>query len=330
MPDLRTTYLGLELPHPLVASASPMSKDLDGVKRLAEAGAAAIVLFSLFEEQIRHERAALAHLTEVGTEAFAEALSYFPDPDRYRVGPDRYLELVRRARAATGIPIIASLNGVTSEGWIDHAALLQEAGATALELNVYFMPASLEMTGREVEERVLAVLRAVKARVSIPVAMKLSPFFSAFGHMARQLDDAGADGLVLFNRFYQPDFDLERREVVPSLDLSTPAELRLPLRWIALLHGRVRASLAATTGVHSALEAVKVLMAGADAVMTTSALLLRGPEHLRTIAAGLTEWLERHELASVTQMKGSMSQRNVADPTAFERANYLKVLESYR
>lgn len=329
MPDLRTTYLGLELPHPLVASASPISKDLDGIKRLADAGAAAIVLFSLFEEQIRHERAALAHLTEVGTESFAEALSYFPDPARYRVGPDRYLELVRRARAATSIPIIASLNGITSEGWVDYAGHLQEAGATALELNVYFVPASLEMTGRDVEERVLAVLRAVKSRVSIPVAMKLSPFFSAFGHMARQLDDAGADGLVLFNRFYQPDFDLERREVVPSLDLSTPAELRLPLRWIALLHGRVRASLAATTGVHTAIEAVKVLMAGADAVMTTSALLQRGPEHIGTITAGLAEWLERHELVSVTQMKGSMSQRNVADPTAFERANYLKVLESY-
>jgi dihydroorotate dehydrogenase (fumarate) len=322
--------MGLDLEHPLVASASPLSSDLDGIRRLEDGGAAAIVLFSLFEEQIRHETAALAHLTEAGTESFPEALSYFPELDDYTVGPDNYLSLIRRGAEATGIPIIASLNGVTNEGWVDYARQMQEAGAKAIELNVYHIPSDLAETGREVEERYLGVLRRVKSAVTIPVAMKLSPFFSAMGDMATQFDAAGADALVLFNRFYQPDFDLEKLEVKPNLDLSTPAEIRLPLLWIAVLYGRINCSLAATTGVHSRDEALKYLMAGADAVMATSALLKNGPSHLDTLVDGLSQWMERRGYESVAQMKGSMSQKNVADPQAFERANYIKVLESYK
>lgn len=330
MVDLRTTYMGLELAHPVIASASPLSKDVDGIKRLEDGGAAAIVMFSLFEEQIRHEREAVEHLTDLGAESFAESLSYFPALPDFSVGPDRYLALIRRAREAVRVPIIASLNGVTSEGWVDYAKQIHQAGASAIELNVYYIAADLHLSGRDVEERYLAILRAVKAAVPIPVAMKLSPFFSAFGNMAKQLDEAGADALVLFNRFYQPDFDLERLEVVPNLTLSEPGEIRLPLLWIAVLHGRVRASLAATTGVHTPAEVLKYLMAGADAVMTTSSLLRKGPQHLGALVAGAREWMERRGYASVAQMKGSMSQRKVADPAAFERANYLRILESFR
>lgn len=329
MSDLSTTYMGLALAHPVIASASPLSKDLDGVKRLEDGGASAIVMFSLFEEQIRAEQEALEVLSTAGSESFAEALSYFPPAEAYRVGPDHYLELLRRARDSVRVPIIASLNGVTNDGWIDYAKQMQQAGAAAIELNVYFIAADLDLTGRDVEQRVLDILRAVKRSVSIPVAIKLSPFFSAFGNMARQLDEAGADALVLFNRFYQPDFDLDRLEVVPNLQLSTPNEIRLPLLWIAVLAGRVKASLAATTGVHSGVEVVKYLLAGADAVMSTSAVLEHGASHLGTLVAELRAWLEQRDYESVTQMKGAMSQRKVADPTAFERANYVKILETY-
>jgi dihydroorotate dehydrogenase (fumarate) len=328
--DLRTTYMGLDLEHPLVASASPLSSDLDGIRRLEDGGASAIVLFSLFEEQIRHETAALAHLTEAGTESFPEALSYFPELDDYTVGPDSYLDLIRRSAEAADIPIVASLNGVTNEGWVDYARQMQDAGAKALELNVYHIASDLAETGREVEERYLGVLRRVKSAVTVPVAMKLSPFFSAMGDMASQFDATGADALVLFNRFYQPDFDLDKLEVKPNLDLSTPAEIRLPLLWIAVLYGRVNCSLAATTGVHGRDEVLKYLMAGADAVMSTSALLKNGPAHIQTLVDGLSEWMQRRGYESVRQMKGSMSQKNVADPQAFERANYIKVLESYK
>jgi dihydroorotate dehydrogenase (fumarate) len=330
MPDLASTYLGLALKHPIVASASPLSRDLDGIKRLEDAGAAAVVMFSLFEEQIRQENAAFDYLTTVGTESFSESLSYFPEVDAYEVGPEPYLELLRRATEATDIPIIGSLNGVTSEGWIDYATRIEQAGAKALELNVYYIAADLAVSARDVEQRYFDVVKAVKAAVDIPVAMKLSPFFSAFGEMATRLVAAGADALVLFNRFYQPDFDLDKLEVVPDLNLSDPREIRLPLLWIAVLYGRVRASLAATTGVHHADEVVKYLLAGADAVMTTSALLKNGADHLTTLIDGLAVWLERRGYQSVTQMKGAMSQRHVADPSAFERANYIKVLESYR
>ena len=329
MVDLRTTYMGLELAHPIVASAGPISKDLDGIKRLEDGGAAAIVLFSLFEEQILREAAAVERSLELGTQSFAESLSYFPEVPAFEVGPDRYLELLRRAREAVNVPIIASLNGTSEGGWVDYAVKLHQAGAAAIELNVHFIPADLSLSGREVEDRYLDVLFAVKRAVPLPVAIKLGPFFSSFGHMAKRLDEAGADALVLFNRFYQPDFDIEKREVVPSLDLSSPREIRLPLLWLGVLHGKLRASLAATTGVETSVEVLKYLMAGADVVMTTSSLLRQGPSHLGTLLGGLRDWLSAHDYASVAQLRGSMSHRKVSDPTAFERANYLRVLESY-
>jgi len=322
--------MGMELQHPIVASASPLSGNLASIKRLEDAGAAAVVMFSLFEEQLQHESAALEYLMTAGTESFAESLNYFPEMDDYTVGPDSYLELLRQASAAVDIPIIGSLNGITNTGWIEYAQLMQEAGAKGVELNIYYIPADLTTSGREVEERYVEIVKAVKAAVTIPVAVKLSPFFSAIGSMAKALDEAGADALVLFNRFYQPDFDLDRLEVTPDLHLSTPDEIRLPLLWIAVLHGRLRASLGATRGVHTPVEIVKYLMAGADAVMTTSALLKNGVDYLTTLRDGLRTWMEMHRYVSVAQMKGSMSQRNVADPTAFERANYIKTLESYK
>ena len=328
--DLRTTYMGMELQHPIVASASPLSGNLASIKRLEDAGAAAVVMFSLFEEQLQHESAALEYLMTAGTESFAESLNYFPEMDDYTVGPDSYLELLRQASEAVDIPIIGSLNGITNTGWIEYAQLMQEAGAKGVELNIYYIPADLTTSGREVEERYVEIVKAVKAAVTIPVAVKLSPFFSAIGSMAKALDEAGADALVLFNRFYQPDFDLDKLEVTPDLHLSTPDEIRLPLLWIAVLHGRLRASLGATRGVHTPVEVVKYLMAGADAVMTTSALLKNGVDYLTTLRDGLRTWLEMHRYTSVAQMKGSMSQRNVEDPTAFERANYIKTLESYK
>jgi dihydroorotate dehydrogenase (fumarate) len=328
--DLRTSYMGMELQHPIVVSASPLAESVDNIKRMEDAGAAAVVMFSLFEEQLRHESAALEHLMEAGTESFAESLSYFPEIDDYHVGPDRYLNILRRASEAVDIPIIGSLNGVTSEGWVDCAKQMQQAGAKGIELNVYYIPADLNLSGREVEQRYLEVLKAVKTAVSIPVALKLSPFFSSIGQMAKQFDEAGADALVLFNRFYQPDFDLDKLEVVPNLNLSTPNEIRLPLLWIAILYGRVKASLAATRGVHSTTEVIKYLMAGADVVMTTSALLKNGIGFLTTLLNDLKAWIEQKGYVSVKQMKGSMSQQNVADPTAFERANYIKILESYK
>jgi len=330
MVDLETTYMGMRLAHPVIASASPLSKDTDGIKRLEDGGASAIVMFSLFEEQIRAEQEALEALSAAGSESFAEALTYFPHADAYRVGPERYLDLIRRARESVRVPIIASLNGITNEGWIDYAKQMHQAGASAIELNVYFIAADLDMTGRDVEQRFVDILRAVKAAVPVPVAIKTGPFFSAFGNMARRLDEAGADALVLFNRFYQPDFDLERLEVVPNLQLSTPNEIRLPLLWIAVLAGRIKASLAASTGVRTGAEVVKYLLAGADAVMSTSAVLEHGPAHLGRLVAELREWLEARSYASVTQMKGAMSQLKVADPTSFERANYIKVLETYK
>ncbi len=328
--DLSTTYMGLSLKHPLVASASPLSGTLDGIRRLEDAGAAAVVMFSLFEEQIRHENAAFAHLMEAGTESFAEALSYFPPVDDYHVGPDRYLELLQRGAQACDIPVIASLNGVTSEGWIDYAKLLQGAGAKGIELNVFYIPADLAESGTAVEQRYVDILTAVKAAVTIPVAVKLSPFFSSPGNMAKRLEAVGADALVLFNRFYQPDFDLEKLDVMPNLQLSAPEEIRLPLLWIAILHGRLGCSLGATTGVHSAEEVVKYLMAGADAVMSTSSLLKNGPKHIGSLVEGLRIWMEKRKYVSVSEMKGSMSQRHVADPTAFERANYIRILETYK
>jgi dihydroorotate dehydrogenase (fumarate) len=329
MADLRTKYLGLDLAHPVVASASPLSKSLDGIRRLEDGGVAAIVMFSLFEEQIRADSAAIDHLTAVGAESVGEAASYFPPTGAFRVGPDHYLDLIRRAKAAVGVPVIASLNGVTPEGWADYASEMAEAGADAIELNVYYIPSAESASGREVEDRYVAITRRVVEAVRVPVAVKLSPYFSAPGEMAARIVEAGAAGLVLFNRFYQPDFDLERLEVTPSLELSAPAEQRLPLLWIAVLHGRLRASLAATTGVESSEQVVKYVLAGADAVMTTSALLRHGPGHARQLVDGLHDWLDRRGAHAVSVVRGSMSQRQVADPAAFERANYIRVLESW-
>ncbi len=328
--DLTTTYMGLPLKHPIVASSSPLSGSVAGVKRLEDAGASAVVLFSLFEEQLKHDSAALEHFMTAGTESFAESLSYLPEIDDYTVGPDTYLDLLRRSSEAVDIPVIGSLNGITNSGWIEYAQLMQQAGAKGIELNIYYIPADLTTSGRAVEERYIQIVKAVKASVTVPVAVKLSPFFSAIGSMAKSLDDAGADALVLFNRFYQPDFDLEKLDVAPNLNLSTPEEIRLPLLWIAVLYGKLRASLGATRGVHTPIEVVKYLMAGADAVMTTSALLKNGVDYLGTLRTGLQTWMEMNQYESVTQMKGSMSQQNVADPTAFERANYIKTLESYK
>jgi dihydroorotate dehydrogenase (fumarate) len=328
--DLRTTYMGMELKHPIVASASPLSGTVANIKRLEDAGASAVVMFSLFEEQLKHESAALEHLMTAGTESFAESLSYFPEVDDYTVGPDNYLDLLRRASEAVDIPIFGSLNGITNTGWIEYAQLMQQAGAKGIELNIYYIPADLTTNGRQVEERYIEIVKAVKAAVTVPVAVKLSPFFSAIGSMTKALDEAGADALVLFNRFYQPDFDLDKLDVAPNLNLSSPDEIRLPLLWIAVLYGRLRASLGATRGVHTPVEVVKYLMAGADVVMTTSALLKNGIDYMTTLRDGLQTWMEMHNYASVAQMKGSMSQQNVADPTAFERANYIKTLESFK
>ncbi|MGB5718324.1 MAG: dihydroorotate dehydrogenase-like protein [Gammaproteobacteria bacterium] len=328
--DLRTTYMGLELKNPVVASASPLSEKLDNFRRMEDAGAAAVVMFSLFEEQIKHENAAIEHLITAGAESSAESLSFFPEFEDYETGPDEYLNLLRRATEAVDIPVMGSLNGITNEGWVDMARLMQDAGASGIELNAYYIPAKLYTDGREVEQRYLEILKAVKAAVSVPVAMKLSPFFSATGNMVRQFDEAGADALVLFNRFYQPDMDLDEMEVVTDLKLSTPDEIRLPLLWLGVLHGRINASLAATTGVHSPVELIKYLLAGADVVMTTSAMLQQGIGFLTTLVDGLRDWMDARQYDSVEQMKGAMSQVNCLNPGAFERANYIKILENYK
>jgi len=328
--DLTTSYLGLSLPHPIVASASPLSATVDGICRLAEAGAAAVVLPSLFEEQIDADANHLDHYLGYAADSFAEAISYFPEAAQYRIGPDEYLEHIAKARAATDVPIIASLNGVSTGGWTDYAKLIEEAGAHALELNVYYIPTDLHLTGSDVEAQYLDVLKDVRRTVSIPVAVKLSPYFSATANMASRLVDAGADGLVLFNRFYQPDFDLDSLTVTPHLVLSSDWELRLPLRWVAILYGRVPVDFAITSGVHSYEDALKGVMAGASVVMVASELLQHGIGRLGEIAHGMTVWMTEHEYESVSQMRGSMSQMCVAEPAAFERANYMKVLQSWR
>jgi dihydroorotate dehydrogenase (fumarate) len=328
--DLTTTYMGLRLKNPLVPSASPLSKELGNIKRMEDAGASAIVMYSLFEEQIAHEERELDHFLTQGTESYQEAISYFPAVAEYNFGPDEYLEHIRGAKEATGIPIIGSLNGVSAGGWLEYAKKIEEAGADGLELNVYYIPTSPNYKSEEIENIYVEDLRRVKDAVKIPVAMKLSPYFSTLANMAKKLDEAGADALVMFNRFYQPDFDLEKLEVVPSVNLSTSSEGRLPLRWIAILYGHIKANMAATTGVHTHFDALKMLMAGADVTMMCSALLHHGPQHIATVLGGLQQWMEEKEYASVAQLKGSMSQRSVAEPAAFERANYMKALNSWR
>ena len=328
--DLTTTYLGLKLKNPIVPSASPLSHHLDTMKRLEDAGAAAIVMYSLFEEQIAHEAAELEHYLSYGTESFAESLSYFPEAADYNTGPDEYVDQVRKAKEALGIPVIGSLNGISPGGWVSYAEKIEQAGADAIELNVYYIPTDPALASQDVEDRYLEVMHAVKRKIGIPVAMKLSPFFSSLSHMAHRLDLAGADGLVLFNRFYQPDIDLETLEVRPNVILSSPQSLRLPLRWIGILHGRIKASLAASSGVHSAEDAIKMVMVGADVTMMASSLLKHGPQHVTKVLEDMRQWMLEHEYVSLAQMRGSMSQKAVADPAAFERANYMKALQSFR
>ncbi len=328
--DLSTTYLGFSLPHPLMPGASPLVDDLDAVKRLEDAGAAAIVMHSLFEEQITREQIGAVHNIQVHEESFAEALSYFPKPDEYALGPDRYLEQLQRIKAAVGVPVFGSLNGTTPQGWLNYAKQIQEAGADAIEINFYHVATDPTETGADVERRLLEVVRLVKAAVTIPVAVKLSPFFSSLPHLAQQLDGLGADGLVLFNRFYQPDIDPEVLEAVPRLNLSTSNDLLLRVRALATLSGRVRASLAATGGVHTALDALKAVMAGAHAIQMVAALLHHGSQHLQFVREGLAQWLEDHEYESLRQAQGSMSLERCPDPEAFERGNYMRVLQTWR
>ncbi len=328
--DLTTTYMGMTLKNPIVPSASPLSKNLEGIKRMEDVGASAVVMYSLFEEQINSESHQLDHYLTYGTESFGEALSYFPDQTSYNVGPDDYLNLIRKAQEAVDIPIIGSLNGVSTGGWIQYAKKIEDAGADALELNIYYIPTDPAMTGAAVEEMYVNVVKDVKATVNIPVAVKLGPYFSSTANMAYRLAAAGADALVLFNRFYQPDFDLEQLEVVPHLVLSNPYALRLPLRWVSILYGRVQTDFAITSGVHTHTDVLKCMMAGADIVMVASALLEHGYRYVTTMLQGLEVWMEDHEYESIEQMQGSMSQQYVNEPAAFERANYMKVLGSWR
>lgn len=328
--DLRTKYLGLELAHPIVVGASPICDDLDLVRRAVDAGASAIVMHSLFEEQITHEREGIHRAMDVHAESFAEALSYFPAPEEFHLGPDRYLEQIRKIRATVSIPVIASLNGMTDSGWLSYAKLMQDAGAHALELNVYRIAADPNVPGTTIEHEVENILRSVKRGLGIPVAVKLPPYFTSFANVARQLDDLGADGLVLFNRFYQPDIDVELLEPVAALQLSDSSDLLLRLRWLAILSGRVRCSLAETGGVHTPIDLVKAIMAGAHAVQIVSSILRHGPRQITALKQGLAEWMEKHEYESVAQMTGAVSHRTSADPSAFERANYMRVLQSFR
>ena len=329
MADLSTGYLGLTLSSPLVVSASPLSEDLGNLRRMEDAGAAAVVLHSLFEEQIELDSRALDRSLSAGTETYAESLSYFPDLQHYNLGPEGYLEHVRKAKAALGIPVIGSLNGISSGGWVDYARRIAQAGADALELNVYFIPTEPHLTGAAVEQQYCDLVRDVKAAVGIPLAVKVGHQFSAFANMARRLEEAGADALVLFNRFYQPDLDVDNLEVLSALSLSQPYELLLRLHWVAVLYGRIEADLAVTGGVHEARDVLKAMMAGANVAMMASALLKRGIPHLAVVRRELEAWMAKHEYESIRQMRGSLSQRSAANPEAYERANYVKVLSSY-
>ena len=328
--DLSTTYLGLKLAHPLITGASPLVDDLDVVRRLEDAGAAAITMHSLFEEQITTERDATWQQLDSHAEGHAEATSYFPRSDEYRLGPDKYLEQIRRIKAAVALPVIASLNGTTGRGWVEYAQAMQQAGADALELNVYMVATDLAVSGEVIEQRVVDAAHLVRASVSIPVAVKLSPFFSSIAHLAYQLDAAGVNGLVLFNRFYQPDIDIEQLDVVPHLRLSDSSELLLRLRWLAILSGRLNGTLACSGGVHTAADAIKAIMAGAHAVQLVSVLLHEGPERLSTLKHELAQWMVEHEYQSLAQMRGSMSLGRCPDPAAFERGNYVKLLQTWR
>jgi dihydroorotate dehydrogenase (fumarate) len=327
--DLSTTYLGMRLPHPLMPGASPMVDDLDTVRRLEDAGAAAIVMHSLFEEQLVAEQLAAMQSLDSHEDAFAEELSYFPGTEEFRLGPEEYLEQIQRIKSSVELPLIASLNGMSPGGWLNFSALIQQAGADALELNVYYLATEVAESGGAVEERTLEMFREVKRVVRIPVAVKLSPYYSALAHFAAELDRAGADGLVLFNRFYQPDIDIEELKVERQPHLSDSSELPLRLRWLAVLWGNVDATLAASGGVHTDLDAIKAVLSGAHAVQMVSALLREGPQHLSRVRQGMAEWLEEHEYDSLEQMRGSMSLSRCPDPKAYERANYMEILQHW-
>jgi len=330
MLDLSTTYLGLRLKNPLVASASPLSKKVETVQRLEEAGLAALVMYSLFEEQIIHESLELDHYLRRGSDSFAEAMSYLPEAGVYALTPEKYLHHLTALKKAVHIPVIGSLNGVSKGGWTRYARLIQEAGADALELNLYYIPTDPALTAQEIEAIQVDLVASVKASLRIPLAVKLSPFYTALPHFARRLVEAGADGLVLFNRFYQPEFDIEQLEIVPTLDFSLSADLRLPLRWVAILYEHIQADLALSSGVHTYQGVLKAMMAGARVAMLASELLLHGIGRVRELLNELQEWMETHEYHSIAQMQGSMCRRAVKDPAAFERANYMKVLGSLR
>jgi len=328
--NLTTNYLGMTLKNPIVASSSPLSHNVDSIRRLEDAGASAVVMYSLFEEQISFDSYYIDyHLTQ-GTDSFAESINYFPDMQGYNVGPDQYVNLIRHAKEAVDIPIIGSLNGVSVGAWTDYASIIEEAGADALELNIYYLPTNTQLSGIEVEKVYLDILSAVRQAVTIPVAVKIGPFFSSIPNMASRLTDAGADGLVLFNRFYQPDFDLENLEVAPRLVLSSSDDLRLPLRWVAILYGRLTADFAITSGIHTPNDVIKGLMAGAKVTMMASELLQKGIRRVGQVLNELVAWMNEHEYESVIQMIGAMSQKHCAEPAAFERANYMKMLDSYR
>jgi len=329
MSDLSTSYLGLSLKNPLVVSPSPLCEDLGAIRKMEDAGASAVVLHSLFEEQLTLDSQDLDRFLTSGTESFAEALSYFPDMGQFKLGPEAYLEHIQKAKKAVKIPIIGSLNGVSTGGWVSYAKKIEQAGADALELNVYYIATDPDMSGPQVEQMYADLVRDVRGSLKIPIAVKLGPYFSSMASVARRLDQGGANGLVLFNRFYQPDFDLEKLEVTPNLNLSRSEELRLRLCWVAILSGRIKADMAITGGVHTAEDVIKSMMAGAKVAMMTSALLKNGIEHLKTVREGIEAWMEKHEYASIRQMQGSMSQKSVAEPAAFVRANYMKVLRSY-
>ncbi|MFZ2325191.1 MAG: dihydroorotate dehydrogenase-like protein [Ignavibacteriaceae bacterium] len=328
--DITTTYLGLKLKSPIVCSAGPLSEKISNIREMEDAGAGAVVLYSIFEEQIEHEQLELYHHTSDHSESFAEATSYFPEPFEFKLGPDEYLNHIRKAKEAVNIPIIASLNGKSIGGWTDYAKKMEQAGADALELNIYLLPTDIKRPGTEIEKTYIDIVKAVKSNVKIPIAVKMHPFFSSTSWMASELSKAGADGLVLFNRFYQPDIDLETLDVVPNVILSTPMAMRLPLRWIAMLYGRINADLAATSGVYTAEDVLKMMMAGAKVTEILSSLLKFGIGHIADITTNLKSWMEEKEYESIEQMRGSMSYMNVNDPSKFERANYMKVLNSYK
>ena len=328
--DITTTYLGLKLKSPIVCSAGPLSEKISNIREMEDAGAGAVVLYSIFEEQIEHEQLELYHHTSDHSESFAEATSYFPEPFEFKLGPEEYLNHIRKAKEAVNIPIIASLNGKSIGGWTDYAKKMEQAGADALELNIYLLPTDIKRPGTEIEKTYIDIVKAVKSNVKIPIAVKMHPFFSSTSWMASELSKAGADGLVLFNRFYQPDIDLETLDVVPNVILSTPMAMRLPLRWIAMLYGRINADLAATSGVYTAEDVLKMMMAGAKVAEILSSLLKFGIGHIADITTNLKSWMEEKEYESIEQMRGSMSYMNVNDPSKFERANYMKVLNSYK